>query len=464
MSETGYDILKLLTQQPIYSTEILKYLNISTLTLKHNIKLLNEKLEEFNLPDIKCTDNIYYLNLNRTELELFYKLCSDYSQTQRLQYLLLRLLLEETINLEKTRKELKVSRTTILRDIEKVKKQLKAHDMDIFSLAWQGLFLKKNNENKFFEFLCEVFIKIYYEFESLPNIVKEYLKNTEVKNYKNKIKIFYSLYEDFGLQIGEFTLNYLLALDICFSLYEDFYLETIELYLLNLKENKNFGFIYRTIKKKYEFKDKFILYIAMGIYFNFHQNTIIKKEYISIADNFSSFFQLNLNEDDKYSLCLIIHFSKFRFKNKIYSIKNKYSNSNSNKKLLKYLVIFSKQFNINILYGDLLYFLSYTKEIIINNNVHYKKILILKKEVNQGYTDNLKIRLKEFYPDLKIEIRPYIYLTLYPKEAKSFDCILSEFRINLNKSYKIYYSNDEIISIINEFLIEEHLIRMKSLI
>lgn len=458
MNDTSYNILKLLVQQPINTKEILKYTNISSLTLKNNIRLLNDKLNEFNLPIILCENDLYTLKLTKKQQQIFYNSCTDYSQTQRYFYLSLKLLLENKINLEEIREELQVSRSTITRDIQFLKKKLNEKNIELYSIPWQGIFFRTNDKNNRYEFLCELFMKLYYEFEYLPKILRIYLKKIDSRNHKEIIKTFFTLYDKFNLQIGELTLNYLLALDICCFLFKDFYLKKVDKYMESLKKDSFFNEIYNELQKNYNFSENQNLYISMGIYFNFHQNPTIRRMYSSIVHEYCEFFELRLSEEQKYLLCIFIHFSEFRFRNHIYNLKNTYYEYKIDTKLLKMLDGLFKRNKSNILYGDLLEILNYTKIFFIDNNKNkIKKILILKKEVNQGYVIDLKSQLEKIYPNFKFEIRSYIYLSIELDKIKTFDFILSETTLNLNIKHKIFQFNTDIINLINEFLIEEHL-------
>lgn len=461
MNDTSYNILKLLIQQPINTKEILKYTNISNLTLKNNITLLNDKLNEFNLPIILYENDLYILKLTKHQQQIFYNSCTDYSQTQRYFYLSLKLLLEDKINLEKIREELQVSRSTITRDIQFLKKKLKEKNIEIYSIPWQGIFFRTNDKNNRYEFLCELFMKLYYEFEYLPKIIRSYLKTIDSRKYKETVKIFFALYDKFNLQIGELTLNYLLALDVCCFLFKDFYLKKVDKYIELLRNNSFFNEIYNELKQNYKFPENQYLYISMGIYFNFHQNLIIRRMYNNIIDKYCEYFDLNLSDEKKYLLCIFIHFSEFRFRNHIYNLKNTCYRYKSDVRLLKMLDEFFKKNKSNILYGDLLEILNYTKIFFIDNDKNkIKKILILKKEVNQGYVIDLRSQLEKIYPNFKFEIRSYIYLAIESDKIKSFDFILSETTLNLNIKHKIFQFNTDIINLINEFLIEEHLIEL----
>lgn len=458
MNDTSYNILKLLIQQPINTKEILKYTNISNLTLKNNIKLLNNKLKEFNLPIILFENDFYTLKLTKKQQQLFYDLCTDYSQTQRYFYLSLKLLLENKINLEEIRRELGISRSTIVRDIKFLKMNLAKKNIELYSVPWQGIFFKTDNKNNHYEFLCELFMKLYYEIEYLPKILKIYLKKIEPKDYKNTVKVFFTLYDKFNLQIGELTLNYLLALNICCFLFKDFFLKKVDKYIQVLNTNSFFNQIYEKLQLNYNFSKNQNLYISMGIFFNFYQNSTIKQIYCDIIDNYCKILKLNLSDDEKYSLSIFIHFSEFRYRNRIYNLKNTHSEYKSDTKILKLLNIFFKKNALDILYGDLLEILNYTKIFFIKNNKKFiKNILILKKEVNQGYVINLKSELEKIYPNFKFEIRPYIFLAIELNKIKNFDFILSETIINLNIKHKIFQFNTDIINLINEFLIEDHL-------
>lgn len=95
MNRTSYIILKLLSQHSLTSEELLKYIPINYMTLINNIELINEYLSDLSLPIIKKNNDEYILNLTNYEKNKFYEHCTTYSQNQRCNYLILKLLLEK---------------------------------------------------------------------------------------------------------------------------------------------------------------------------------------------------------------------------------------------------------------------------------------------------------------------------------------------------------------------------------
>lgn len=454
MNKTSYIILKLLSQHSLTSEEILKYIPVNYLTLMNNIKLINTFLNDHSLPTIIKNDNEFVLRLTSSEKEIFYNNCTSYSQNQRCNYLTLKLLINKKLNLDVEKDILNISRSTIQRDLNRIKKYLKQNSIEVNSIKWHGIYLGLCNLSNVYKICCEILLKFYYEIDILPKLLKKYLLEISVYPYQIKIKNICDIFNFFNLKIGEITLKYFLALDTCFYLFEDFQLDIIENEYIVAEKKMDFIKVYNQIKNLNKFSIKYSKYIAICIWNILNMTFPKKKLYQPIVNDFENHFNLILTEKEKYFLSIQLYYSEFRKKNNIYTVK-KYLQYQIDKKIIKLLDSFLIKHNIKIFYGDKLELLELIKTFFIKNEIKFKKnILIIKKEINQGNINYMKEVLSKIYINFNIEIENSTSLENHYNQLQHYDLILSDSITNLKMKYRIFKYNFELNSLIDEYLIE----------
>lgn len=453
MNRTSYIILKLLSQHSLTSEELLKYIPINYMTLINNIELINEYLSDLSLPIIKKNNDEYILNLTNYEKNKFYEHCTTYSQNQRCNYLILKLLLEKKLNLEQEKEKLDISRSTIKRDFDKVKEYLLKYEIGVNSVKWQGIYLETNKYENINIICCEILMKFYYEYDMLPKLLKDYLNEIEVTPYYEIIKKICDTYSLFNLRVGDLALKYFVALDICFNLLKDFKLPEVEKRLDIISKNKEFEWILSKIKNESCFNLRYSNYLALGIWNVINKKFNNKESLEYIVKSFKDYFDIKLSVEEEYYLSLCLFYGKFKKDNNIYTVR-KYKYSHVDKKLLSKIKTFLKKNEFEMLYGDKLELLDLIKNIFRRAELDTnKKILIIKKEVNQGNSVNIKNILTRLYPKFKFYIESPIFLEIYKEDLKKFDLILSDSIIDIDLEYKVY---DYIFEL--TYLIDVHLI------
>lgn len=453
MNRTSYIILKLLSQHSLTSEELLKYIPINYMTLINNIEIINKCLSDLSLPTIRKNNDEYMLNLTNSEKNKFYEHCTTYSQNQRCIYLILKLLFEKKLNLEQEKEKLEISRSTIKRDLEKVKEYLLKYEIDVNSIKWQGIYLETNKYENINIICCEILMKFYYEYDLLPKLLKDYVNEIEITPYHEITKKICDIYSLFNLRVGDLALRYFVALDICFNLLKDFKLPITEKQLSSISSNKEFILIASKIKELGYFNSRYNSYLAISIWNVINKNFIHKKNFYYLIKDFKDNFNIKLMVEEEYYLSLCLFYGKFKRDNNIYTAR-KYKYSIVDEKLLDKIDIFLKKNKFEMLYGDKLELLDLIKNIFRRAELETnKKILIIKKEVNQGNSVNIKNILTRLYPKFKINIESPIFLDIYKDELKNFDLILSDSIIDIDLEYEVY---DYIFEL--TYLIDVHLI------
>ena len=457
MNQTNYIILKLLLQQPLEEKEILKYLNLKLFSFKKAIIQLNNKLKNLSLPTIKHVNNIYKIRLSQSQKDIFYSSCDEYSQEQRCIYLTLKLLINKNLNLENEKKNLNISRATIDRDINIVKNNLIKRNIYIISKKWEGLFLNIIDKNKYCEYICEILIVLYSEYKYLPGILKSFLTNLQNHEIDYLVSNFFSIYDEFNIQIGNMSLRYFLSLNICFNLPINFYLSNILAYTKKISCDSRFQNIYKILISKFDLKNDYALYIAMNIYDTKYKKFFLKEFYKSKIESYCKYFNVILTYESYYLLMYFLHTSNFRHKNNLYEAKSIYLKSFSDEVLLNHLIVFLKSINLDIFYGDLLELLDFTKFFLLTTSCkNKKKILILKKDINIVYFSDLKNKLKSTYPSFSFDIKPYAFIYILKEQKKIvYNLVLSDIILDIDLKYKLCQVNTSLISLINDCLIED---------
>lgn len=458
MNHTNYIILKLLFQQPLKEEELLRYLNIKITTLRKAILDINIKLTDLNLQVIEKKNSIYKISLSKQERDFFYKSCNEYSQRQRINYLSLKLLVEKNLNLEVELNILNVSRSTITRDILIIKKKLKEKKIHLISKKWEGVFYKTQDENSLYEYICELLIVLYSEYNNLPGILKTYLESIQPKKIEETLEELFEIFDYFKLQTGNITIRYILALNVCFSVFENFYLSNVLNYTEKIKNTDKYKKFYSKIITMKNLNKKSHIYICMIIYETACKKFYLEEEFDKYVNLYCEYFNLFLDSNEKYLLNFFLYLSSFRNKHELYDVKNIYLISEFDNKVLEKLKIFLKDIGLNMLYGDLLELLDFTKYFFIKNNKNnYKKILILKKDVNLSYYIDIGERLKQNYPNFIFEIKPHAYIYVATNIKKSYNLILSDTVLDSSFNYKFCQVNMSLMNMINNFLIEDYL-------
>lgn len=458
MNQTNYNVLKLLLQQSLKENEILKYLNINKNTLKKAIEQINLNLKSLNLSTIKEKNNKYELFLSKMEKELFYNSCNNYSQHYRINYLILKLLIEKKLNLENEKKVLNISRATIARDILAIKIILNEKNISLISKKWDGIFYTVTDNTYLYEYICEILIVFYLEYDNLPGILKVYLESLQPESFEKMLKNLFKIYDNFKVQIGDITIRYLLALRVCFYSLSEFHLITVEKHLEKIKNTKFFQDVFKKLLLTQFYQENQNLYITMTIYDIKYKTFYLEDVFNENIDFYCNYFKVTLNTDEKYLLNFFLYLSSFRKKHSLYDVKSIYLTSEIDEKILKLLIIFLKKINHDVLYGDLLELLDFTKFFFIENNKKIiKKILILKKDINLNYYSDLEEFLKNKYPNFNFKIKPYMYIHIETNIKNKYDLVLSDTILDLDFTYKLCQINMSLFNIIDNYLIEDYL-------
>ncbi|MGL5951144.1 MAG: helix-turn-helix domain-containing protein, partial [Cetobacterium sp.] len=143
-------------------------------TIRYDIDNINYILKTYKLDEIKkCDGGVFTVNLKSSELN---KIISDFGgmfSENRKSYLKLKIFSAEMINLTKEAEFLNVSRTTLKKDMNTIKNELKEQGIEIQELPSKGIKVEGDSDYIVRAFAKELQKLIENQFVNLPNILKD---------------------------------------------------------------------------------------------------------------------------------------------------------------------------------------------------------------------------------------------------------------------------------------------------
>lgn len=190
-----------------------------------NIRTILAKIEEFvaeqNLGKLLKENGHYYFENNIIDLDFDLEpfLSDDLEKKERITYIILKLILEGSLNLTSISKELGISRITLNSDIEIIREIVNDFNLNLTSIQWKGIFFEGSAEDlQSFSifFIAKLYIENYFS-SPLKEIVnpniqyyfREFLSyevEKKLTNLANKI------YHYFNINLGVYYYHFLLAL------------------------------------------------------------------------------------------------------------------------------------------------------------------------------------------------------------------------------------------------------------
>lgn len=191
---------KLLNNQKLDLKEISKFFGISYIQARNHIRCIDRFLQiSMNSKLEKENDKYSIVNYGKINnyLENLPLITSE--RSVRIDYILIKLIIERRINLTEISKTLNVTKITIYTDIKFVKKILKNFNLSILSFKWKGTEII-GSEKDIFRFSIEFFTKILSLdfcdnnlYSSITNYklgeyLKSYILNEQIEQFHFFIK------------------------------------------------------------------------------------------------------------------------------------------------------------------------------------------------------------------------------------------------------------------------------------
>jgi len=181
-------ILNILEQKNSVSLESLaEKLNVSSKTIKNEVKNLNEQLENSAFVDIKHGIYKIYIfdrsKFEKVKQEIYYQRDFLNSPQRRMAFIVYKLInSKEPYLTDDLAYEMNVARTTIINDMKKIKEILSNYNLNITGKPNNGIVLE-GNELDIRNFLLENIYEITYEDFKIDEDIVEFVKET-ISKYK----------------------------------------------------------------------------------------------------------------------------------------------------------------------------------------------------------------------------------------------------------------------------------------
>lgn len=182
MKEREFKILKLLLNQKKLTLEYLSlYFNVSERTIRNSIEKIREEVLSRNIGEIKVLKKECILKIidNKKISDLLYKY-EELSPEEVVEYLLLKVLSENRINLTKECEILDLSRTTLKQHIKNLKIILEKYTLNL-KVSKEGLILVGKEENIRRIGLRHIVILLKKQ-DFLSKVTRDYFNKILVKN------------------------------------------------------------------------------------------------------------------------------------------------------------------------------------------------------------------------------------------------------------------------------------------
>ncbi|WP_407536053.1 hypothetical protein QCB49_01320 [Cetobacterium somerae] len=425
INTTNINILTLFSQGDFSLEELSLYLNLEKKSIYKNINSINSFLKDENLPLITLNEGIYSLKLSKSQWENLFRRKDFITSDEIVDYLYLKFIHNGFINLESEKERLNISRSSIIRYFNDIKKTLETNGSQYEYIVGRGLkltFLSQTDKNIFSKKLIKFFIKCDFSLNHSIFII-DLIKDYDINKLLNHL---YRIFKALNLPTTHFIISFLCSLHICIKVFGGF----------NFKRDysyKDFSDIENIIKSN--LKDYDSLYQQQIFYFvislkrdeiNFEPSTL-EKAFKTIEEIKQKFNLNNLNPFLEKMLLKKICFSIFKYENHIFKVKSA-SINNKEKVLLNILDNILKKYNLNLFFCDKISITQIiTKVIIEHNKTSLKNILLLFNEVIILDDNHLKNSLYNHNKKFNFHIEPTFFYKLNPENYENkYDLILSD--------------------------------------
>lgn len=368
-----------------------------------NIRSVLAKIEEFsnknNLGTLLKENGEYYFENNKINLD-FKKndfLLNDLEKKERITFIVLKLIVEGSINLTSISKEIKVSRITLNSDMEVIKELISDFGLKLTSIQWRGVFFKGdfyNLQNFSILFISKLYIENYFSspLKKLINpLVSDYFR--KFLNYETEKKLLNltnKIYQHFDIKLG---------------FYHYFILCGILIYT-HLGSKKNIEFFTKNTVKSFNLTETLIDILDAEDKALINNNISLILEYLSLCLNKKYSINLPINTDAVVK--------------KIYSTFN-LDDNNLNNQLLSFLInniylenrFFIPNY-INFAKKDITFLYFYLINIL--TETQKKNILIIDQSTMTWKGNRLKGMLQNSEQVRAVQVISYFNFKTFPTE------------------------------------------------
>lgn len=456
MKNTAITLIKILLCGKIYVDEISKYVNLDINSIEKYLQLLNKYLIENGNSRIKKLNNSYELIYDSNEINQIFSDLYELNQREREEFLCIKLLYNGYINLEKERKELDISRTTITKDFRSLKSYLETKGIELISKNSKGIFLKENDGFFHREILCKKILKLLLHKEYLNKQRKKLLKEINTLSEEKYGSLYNQIIEKTGLRSSIFSF---------YAIYSMFLIENkkgkFDCVPIENQNNKDYIELLKQLKALpvcAGISDEMMKFCAITMlrvnrYEEF--NPVVKKGFNDFISLLKRRFYFN-SEEEKRLRKKILKLYIYAYLNKKYDILwvRKSSHSNYNKIIVSEVEKILEKLKVSLYFSDILRISEAVIETIKESEYNDVKILTVSRNIDLKTAEKIAKCVKEFYPKISYEIEQYTVFNFRTKENKeSYHSILTD-----TESYDI--NNLKKIGSLDFFEINSTLVRI----
>ncbi len=425
INTTNINILTLFSQGNFSLEELSLYLNLEKKSIYKNINSINSFLKDENLPLINLNGITYSLKLSKSQWKNLFRRKDFITSDEITDYLYLKFIHNGFINLESEKERLNISRSSIIRYFNDIKKILKMNGSQYEYLVGKGLkltLLSEIDKNIFSKKLMKFFIKCDFSLNHSV-FIKDLIKDYNIDNLLNNL---YSIFKTLNLPTINFTISFLCSLNICIKVFGGF----------NFKKDYDYSIFYdiETFIKS-TLNDYNIEYQQQIFYFiislkrdeiTFEPKTL-EKAFKIIEEIKLKLHLTNLDSFLEKMLLKKICFSIFKYENHIFKVKS-IQTDDKEKILLNILDTILKKYDLNLFFYDKNSIIQIITKIIIEHNTTLlKNILLLFNEVIILDDKYLKDTLHNHNNKFNFHIEPTFFYKLNPNNyEEKYDLILSD--------------------------------------
>ncbi|MGL5658129.1 MAG: hypothetical protein ACRDDK_03515 [Cetobacterium sp.] len=462
MNDTNIKILTLLVQDTFILEELSMYLNLEKSSISKSIKQINIFLEEEKYPKIELKENRYILSLSKKEQEELFNKKVFMTSDEIYDYLYIKFIHNNFINLEEEREKLNLSRSSIFRIFTKVKNNLSENGSKYVYIHGKGIelkYLSPKNLHIFFKALVKYFFKIDFSLNRV-NLLDEVLKDYNTKKLIIKLC---EVFKDNKIAFSTFLIAFLCALNVCVKLFKEIDLKLDRDYdeYIDLKDSLNNHL--KNFNLKYQEQVFYFLANNLSNEVPFEPEVLSKAR--KLIPRIKEIFDLDkIARNYEKILLKKLCYSIFKYEGKILKVK-KLNLRSIDSMILNTFNNILKSENISIYFSDKIIIIQILKKIILDKNKkNLKNILLLFNEINIADDNLLRNELKEHFNDYEIKIESsFLYNVNKEFYNNKYDLILSD-EANLKNNINIINILDlnDIIENINNYILENHLKRRKA--
>ncbi|MHA4989739.1 hypothetical protein [Cetobacterium somerae] len=425
INTTNINILTLFSQGNFSLEELSLYLNLEKKSIYKNINSINSFLKDENLPLINLNGTTYSLKLSKSQWKNLFRRKDFITSDEITDYLYLKFIHDGFINLESEKERLNISRSSIIRYFNDIKKTLKINGSQYEYIVGKGLkltLLSEIDKTIFSKKLMKFFVKCDFSLNHSV-FIKDLIKDYNIDKLLNNL---YSIFKTLNLPTTHFIISFLCSLNICIKVFGGF----------NFKKDYDYSIFYdiETFIKStlngynIEYQQQ-IFYFIISLKrdeITFEPNTL-KKAFKIIEEIKLRLRLTNLDSFLEKMLLKKICFSIFKYENHIFKVKSIQTNDKE-KILLNILETILKKYDLNLFFYDKISIIQIiTKIIIEHNTTSLKNILLLFNEVIILDDKYLKDSLHNHNNKFNFHIEPTFFYKLNPNNYEGkYDLILSD--------------------------------------